>query len=474
MFNKNFYPTPRELCIQMLEPHIRYMCGRYCLEPSAGKGNLVDVANELIEKYNNDFARSMTAKIHTIEIEPELRATLAGKDYTIIGEDFMAFNPNYCYEFIFANPPFEGGEKHFLRAWDILASGGRMVFLLNAQTLKNPHTKERQMLVDLIATYGNVKYIENAFSDAERKTNVEVVLINVRKPEHHGSTLEWGGFTAAKNDTDGLFTEKEHTELVTPSVIANTVFSYNSSVDALKRLFKAVSEFKYHLSGLGYVSLENIMKSVSRLNSGGYNEAVEQVRKAAWDGIFDRTNLKSRLTSSIIRDFNKYQQTQHQVEVTQENIEKFRDLILQGASLIKQRCIEETFEWLTSFHPTNKVHTEGWKSNSHYKVNNKVVVPGLSMCRIFGKFEYLHDGVGNKFDDLDKALCFITGKKFDEIKTISKTIQDEVSYKLNGDVETEFFYAKFYKKGTAHLKFKDQAVLDALNLQAAKYKKWIG
>mgnify|MGYP003290709934 CR=1 FL=1 len=60
------------------------------------------------------------------------------------------------------NPPFSNGDKHLLKALQIQQNGGKVVCLLNAETIRNPYTETRKTLVDLLEKYeAEIEYIEN-------------------------------------------------------------------------------------------------------------------------------------------------------------------------------------------------------------------------------------------------------------------------------------------------------------------------
>ena len=72
MFNKNFYPTPDDTIKLMLDK-IRKGNIRNILEPSAGKGNIIDYIHSHNYEYKN-FAYKVN--IDAIEIEEDLKAIL--------------------------------------------------------------------------------------------------------------------------------------------------------------------------------------------------------------------------------------------------------------------------------------------------------------------------------------------------------------------------------------------------------------
>ncbi|EFK57384.1 hypothetical protein U0038_17385 [Sphingobacterium spiritivorum] len=59
MFNKDFFPTPKEVIHQMLAPY--ELTGKTVLEPSSGKGDIIDEmvelgANVICCELNDDLA----------------------------------------------------------------------------------------------------------------------------------------------------------------------------------------------------------------------------------------------------------------------------------------------------------------------------------------------------------------------------------------------------------------------------------
>ena len=64
---------------------------------------------------------------------------------------------------------------------------GRVVALVNSETLRNPCTRTRQQLLNLIEQVGGVvEELGACFKDSERPTDVEVSIIRLQKPEGRG------------------------------------------------------------------------------------------------------------------------------------------------------------------------------------------------------------------------------------------------------------------------------------------------
>lgn len=123
--NKDFYPTPKKLINKMLEA-IDFKTVSNILEPSAGKGDIVEGIKNKIKsiKSNNYFAREANWDIDCIEIDEDLRHILTGKGLRIIHDDFLTYNGFKKYDLIIANFPFSQGDKHLLKALELIENGG--------------------------------------------------------------------------------------------------------------------------------------------------------------------------------------------------------------------------------------------------------------------------------------------------------------------------------------------------------------
>ena len=180
--NKNFYPTPDWLIKAMLMPYydkgVLKLSRKRILEPSAGKGSIIDFVYKECEK---SWSRFNPKQIYAFEIDPDLQAILMNKKCKVIGSDFLEADIQRTFDLIIMNPPFDKGARHLLKAWEILEDGD-IVCLLNEETLKNPCTEERELLKRIIKdNNGHVEYLGNCFQSAERKTNVNVAMVRLSK-----------------------------------------------------------------------------------------------------------------------------------------------------------------------------------------------------------------------------------------------------------------------------------------------------
>lgn len=465
MFDKNFYPTPLDIAFKMsagLEPKHKV------LEPSAGKGDLAEViAKAKASSYgfrDNEAQRNVMC----IELHPELQSILREKKFRVIHDDFLTFKSNNIYDYIIMNPPFDNGAKHFLKAVDI-ANGAEIRCLLNAETIKNPYTLERQLLLKYLEdNESSVEYLGNVFKNAERSTNVDVVLITYKSK----SRDERFEFNSKGNEKQFTVDDINNGQLARYDILSNMEDRFNLTLSAFTRLIKARNEIKYFSQGLGS-DVEKLLKecydSDDRIY---YNNMVDRFRKDCWQMVFSKTKISHIITSKVQEDFQAHQDEYGFMPFTAENIENLFDQLFQNKDEIMTNCIIEAFDLMTKYHKENRVHIEGWKTNDAWKVNKKVILPNfIDVWYRDGKTVHLDWHAYRKLADIEKALCFIAGKKHEDILNIQQSADHNLGWGEPGD--SEFFTFRCYKKGTIHLIFKDEFIYQQFNIIACKGKNWL-
>ena len=117
----------------------------------------------------------------------------------MVGDDFLSFNTRKRYDLILMNPPFAEGELHLIHALDLCENGGQVACILNAETLRNPYTNTRHVLAKRLRDLGaTIRYVKNGFARAERKSDVEVALVNVSIPYSFVDESIWENLQKAR------------------------------------------------------------------------------------------------------------------------------------------------------------------------------------------------------------------------------------------------------------------------------------
>lgn len=501
MFSDNFFPTPDAVIDMMLEPYAnKHMVpyGKFeyetwtlpafgqILEPSAGKGNICD---RLVKKYNVD-----RREIFCIEQDWELQDTLRGKGYKVIDSDFLLYGDILVFDAIVMNPPFNDGASHLLKAWEVL-DHGHIVCVLNAETIRNPYSEERKMLSRLIDafSYRDTRFVENAFSDAERQTDVEIAIVWLEKPKKETAVPD---FDTQRMDFDGRVEEPEFAEnqLARADIIGAIVDQYNAAVIELTAIHAHERKFKFYTREVragDYGTKEDRKKRIEddtkqdeRRAPETLNEKIMELKAEFWKYIFEKTKLGRVTTSNFQRKFFETQNQIAQLAFTVDNIMYVLETFLFNREEIIMECIYNVFDEATRYYKDNRDYYEGWAHNDDYKMSGHIIWPGgidYDSKHDSWRLSYSRESF---YADLDKALCFLTGRSYDNerdpsfvsiVAAITMHLQaiEQRWRRHSVEFESTFFYINVYKKGTVHLKMKDPDLLARFNIVAAKGKKWV-
>ncbi len=163
------------------------------LEPSAGKGNIIKALINKGYKGSIDFiepVKEFCNIVKNIKIGEEHVKSLYSHSYEskpkyphYAGRNFLSFETFKLYSLIIMNPPFGNGDKYLLKAINIMQNGGRIVCLLNSETLNNPYSNIRKGLQHKLREYeAKITDLGQAFKYAERKTEVNVSIVDIIIP----------------------------------------------------------------------------------------------------------------------------------------------------------------------------------------------------------------------------------------------------------------------------------------------------
>ena len=385
--NKEFYPTPKALLEKMTED-VNFPMVHSVLEPSAGKGDIVKYLLEKAESCSN-----VTLDIDCIEKDPNLRHILKGNDMRVVHDDFLTYDTMKAYDMIIMNPPFSEGCLHLQKAIRMQErSGGAIVCLLNAETLKNQCSNDRIALMKMIEQHnGSIEFIQDGFLDAERKTAVEVALVKVQipKPEARSSIID----TLKRERKVQEPAASECAYLADNDFIKAIVDQYKMEVEAGCRLIREyegmkpfiLSEFKRNDDG-SFRSTECILSLNLCTQHNHYdgnasiNEYIRLVRKKYWKTLFTNPKFVGQLTENLQREyFNKVSELMD-VEFSMFNVLEVKIDMLKHVSDGIEDAIIALFDEFSHKHywyddSGNNIHYyNGWKTNSAYMVNKKFVL----------------------------------------------------------------------------------------------------
>ena len=492
--NCQFYPTPSEVAGKLLSG-INWKNIESVLEPSAGRGDLIDFAmrrhNAPVRKFGY---RSELKDVDCIELDQNLRAMLIGKGYRVVHDDFLSYHTRKRYDLILMNPPFADGDAHLLHALELMQHGGQIACILNAETLRNPYTNRRKILLKELHRYGaNIRYVSGGFRRAARKTDVEVALVNVTIPKGDTDTSIWDNMKKARK----VYLESEGLNEIAPvNQVERLIREYDLLCEAgiqMMRVYNGVSDRILCSSKRDYsrpiIELVVDGDMTDKCNTSHINAFLRAARARYWRELFDLPELSQKMTSAMRDDYHSTIERMKEYEFSMFNIQQVIEQIMGQIVTGVEEAIIKCFDKLSAEHAyhsdvqnENIHYYNGWKTNKAHYVNAKCIIPtygcfarGYKRDK-YGRWKGTLEGLDVRgcfqiLDDLEKALDYL-----DRGETSSTSLERMLQLAADGGSTTancKYFTVTFYKKGTCHIKFHDQKILDRLNIYAGRQKAWL-
>ena len=519
--DNQFYPTPKTIAEKMLADVDWYKV-ETILEPSAGKGDLVYAIAEQT-KLSRRYAYNSYANIDVIEPDKYLRSILLsqfGKDSAaladlydkkreidhlayssqteeqrarlkalekeielrkqeihLVGDDFLNFSTSKKYDLIVMNPPFADGDRHLLKAIELQERfGGQVICILNAETITNPYSNTRKVLKNTLLKYGaEVEIINDAFGQAERKVDVDIAMVKVTVPAAVNTSFMFDELKKAKEIE---MKEREERGVVSTDPIQNMVDMFNFEVAGTIKMYE---EFDSFSKNIGCTEIGITLYKEGRHISFTVNEYLQQVRRKYWTKFFDNPQFVGALTSNLQKKFRSMVDKLVDYDFSMHNIQT----IMRQMESEMVRGVEDTimalFDKLSAQHSwypetQNNIHYfNGWATNKAHKINKKVILP------THGNFsDYYWDknrtfsetGVYDNLVDIEKVFNYLDDGETQPID-LRETIRQANEAGQTKNIDTKYFTFTIYKKGTTHIKFKNQALLDKFNIYGSQHKRWL-
>lgn len=493
MFDPEFFPTPVQVIETMLDGET--INGKTILEPSAGKGDIVDY-----------LLNQEALAILAVEKNGDLRAILQ-KKCTVLGNDFLEIQSQQVthVDLIVMNPPFSQDDRHITHAFVIAPPGCRIIALCNHCRYHNDSLRAKRAFRTLVESHGTIENLGPCFQEAEEATSIDIGLIKMQKPG--------GGY---EHEFEGFFMfEEEETQ-------AEGVLPYNVIRDLVNRYVQAVKIYDKQLAigvEMGGILSEYFDTSLTfttneKVLQGQRNTFKKDLQKSGWNYIFRKLNLEKYSTRALKEDISKFVEKQSQIPFTMRNVYLMLEIVSGTTTQRMDKALLEVFDKITSHHAENQYRREGWKTNSHYLVNRKFILPGMCwqdqryykgqneiQCDYRGYWEFV--------EDLVKALCFISGDDFETFGSLRSWVthrykivtESEVFFYYRGDgyqgytdritalqaagyayefvdhqpiygqwFDWAYFRVKAFKKGSMHFEFTDEDLWGRFNQRIARLK----
>lgn len=501
--NSDFFPTPSALVGRMLS-RVDWKGVRTVLEPSAGKGDIVECVKSYADSRTKIdgryYSRSLHLDIDCIEIDPNLRYILLGKKMRVVHDDFLTYTTRKRYDLIIMNPPFSNGDEHLLKALEMQEqNGGQIVCLLNAETLRNAYTNRRKVLLKKLGKYGaKIEYIKDGFKIAERKTDTMVALVYVDIPCREEKSEM---FERMQKAAEQKYREKSDVYEVAPhDKVELLIRSYEIETAATIAFLeeynglagKIMASDSEYATPIVELKIGESTYGRHEIGTEAINEYLKKVRSKYWHKLLSLPQLTDKMTSQMQSDYYNKLNEMCEYEFSRFNIEW---LILNINAQLWEGIDDEIlklFDKFTTEHTyypectTNIHYYNGWKTNKAHKVNYKVIIPAYGSFATrydYDKYQRLVQRKNDFIDarccystlaDLEKTLNYLDGNRTAECD-LGNVLSRAERYGQTKDICCKYFSVTFYKKGTCHIVFHKEAyrLIDALNIYAARNFKWL-
>lgn len=528
---QGFYPTPPDVAEKLLAD-VNWHKINTILEPSAGKGDLIRAAvKSAVADWPENWGRydRKAFELDAVEIDPHLRSILLYEfggqkkkelaarmreidsarvydneahryrhpspeierehdtlskehqlikavDMNIAHDDFLTMDTRKSYDLILMNPPFSNGDEHLLKAIEMQRrQGGEIRCILNAETILNPYTNRRKVLRShLAALNADIQFVENGFTGAERQTDVAVALIKISIPtvEYESAILNNLREAAQMDEPE----PEEVTDLTVTDFLQKIVTQFNVEVDAGLALIREYMALKRHIGG----TISMLIGDKSRYADPTQNDFVILMRKKYWEILFNNPKFTAKLTSNLkdkyrgmvskmgAYDFSLFNIQQIMIEMNAEMAQGVQDTIV---ALFDRMTSQHTYypECIKNIHYFN-----GWKTNKAHKINSKVILPvhGMMADPYWSRNTINVREAEETIGDIEKVFDYLDGNLTAEVD-LHGILERANAEKQTKNIPCKYFDVTLYKKGTMHIKFRNQALVDRFNIYCSQKKGWL-
>ena len=349
-----FFPTPSDLAGKLLSG-VRWKGIHSVLEPSAGRGDLIEYTEKRNGWNYGSWHHEDLKDVDCIEIDPNLRALLTGKGYRVVHDDFLTYFTRKRYDLIVMNPPFADGDKHLLKALELCEHGGQIACILNAETLRNPYTNSRKLLLrELRRHNASIRYVANAFAHAARRANVDVALINVDIPVSVVDDSLWESMKKAQEqqiEAAGI------SEIAPSNQVDRLIREYNLVAETGYKLIQLYNGVKPHLSfGESYRYATISLKIGERAADGDsedLNHFLNILRGKYWRMLFTLPELDRLMTTKMREEYSRIIDSMCDYEFSEFNVHQVLERIHKQLCTGVEEAIVKCFDKLSAEHAYN-------------------------------------------------------------------------------------------------------------------------
>lgn len=503
-----FYPTGERTAALMwakFKRPVRHVC-----DPSAGKGHLIRYAQQGFPNLRDDeipwitelddacdsltpdrfrqlsrFKFGHIKETSVIEVNAEFHPALKELGAKVLGYDFLEVRSLATATSVLLNPPFRAGCAHLLHAWDCLFDG-EIVGIINAESIRNPYTQERQRLLSLIEQHGSVEFLRDQFVDeVERKTDVEVALVYFDKVPGKYLNVDSLLGDLARGDSGLTDLDPEVcTALSLPgNFIEDTCFRFRQAVQAARNASESAA-IADHLSTAIGLSLEEmqskgvgtdfreVASSIRDAANADFRERYAKLKRQAWGQVLRSSLLNQKLSNQARKRLEASAEDIYDLDFSPANIHGLFAGVLNSLEDIFKDMMLQLFDTIIGKSNENVAYYKSYRSSEKHRIGMRLRKTRFILPRMrpgFNSVDYEAQGI---LGDIDKCFHYLhgaTGEYGGLVDSIRKNgIKSGVRY------ETRYFGFRWHAGvQTIHVYANSPEVMDRLNRFVGKLRNWL-
>jgi len=186
------------------------------------------------------------------------------------------------------------------------------------------------------------------------------------------------------------------------------------------------------------------------LEEGSVGDRMKHVDASGWSHLLSQTGLRTFMDVEARVDWDKQLGAGTMPPLTKDMIAGVFATLNEERQTMTERGVVNLFRALSWDH----------KTNLPQKFGKKVIVKNV-LCY----HGWVDERTGSQLDDMTRAMCVFDGKPEPDHRMKIWSVASAGA----GTYETEYFFLKVHKKGTAHLTFKRLDLMERLNMILSKH-----
>jgi hypothetical protein len=265
--------------------------------------------------------------------------------------------------------------------------------------------------------------------------------------------------------------------LTRASTIRALVSTFTAAEEATRSCFASLAAHEASLDAAFGAGLGRTIR-IDATDRGGASDwtpygaerAIEGMRRAAWQTIVERLELRRMLSIARCAEMGKALDTETPPPVTEENVQRFVARWAAALPQMIEEAIAEVFDWLRPREQTARAAYKTNERNARLEIGERVILTYMVERAWCGEGFRLRYGsgasnVGTRLTALENVFSALDGQG-----AVTRAYQSDAQMAIeaspDGKWATRYFSGTCHRNGNVHLRFLRPDLLAAFNRRA--------